>query len=207
MTQRTDFGDLMSRFSAKDLSDGTRHIPTEDDFARIQEERGFPVPDDMRTFLTDWSDHATLGSPIFKIPGFVADDKGFLSFVDRFEPDGTFRPIKVFGKRIPKVLLPFARDPGGNVLCLGIGPDVVGRVFFWNHDHAQLAPGQLAEIKKKLRKYGAPIQRLDVHEMIIRWERVSKGEFDHQPGFWNVYEVAPTLLAFFESLQANPEYQ
>lgn len=36
--------------------------------------------------------------------------------------------------RIPLDLLPIADDPGGNAICVGIGGEHYGKVFFWDHE-------------------------------------------------------------------------
>jgi len=36
--------------------------------------------------------------------------------------------------RMPKTMIPFADDPTGNAICLGVGGDDLGKVFFWDHE-------------------------------------------------------------------------
>jgi len=35
---------------------------------------------------------------------------------------------------VPTSMIPFADDPFGNALCIGIGADNKGRIFFWDHE-------------------------------------------------------------------------
>lgn len=37
-------------------------------------------------------------------------------------------------KRLPAWIVPFAHDPGGNLICLSCGADDYGRIYFWNHE-------------------------------------------------------------------------
>lgn len=39
--------------------------------------------------------------------------------------------IRTFKDRVPNTLLPFGRDPGGSLLCLGLEGRQRGAVFFW----------------------------------------------------------------------------
>ena len=40
----------------------------------------------------------------------------------------------LYSDRIPSNLIAFADDPFGNAICIGIGSDNLGKVFFWNHE-------------------------------------------------------------------------
>lgn len=37
--------------------------------------------------------------------------------------------------RIPRDVLGIMHDPFGNVICLGVQPPQVGKVYYWNHDN------------------------------------------------------------------------
>jgi hypothetical protein len=41
---------------------------------------------------------------------------------------------KIREKRLPSNLIPIANDPGGNLICLSINGEDVGKVYFWDHD-------------------------------------------------------------------------
>ena len=36
--------------------------------------------------------------------------------------------------RVPTDLVPIARDPGGNLICISIGKDDLGAIYFWDHE-------------------------------------------------------------------------
>jgi cell wall assembly regulator SMI1 len=40
----------------------------------------------------------------------------------------------VFKNRIPYTIIPFASDPFGNQLCIGVTGDEKGKVYFWDHE-------------------------------------------------------------------------
>ena len=45
-----------------------------------------------------------------------------------------FKNYQTFKKRIPKELIPIGSDSCGNQICLAVGGDNYGKVYFWNHD-------------------------------------------------------------------------
>jgi cell wall assembly regulator SMI1 len=42
--------------------------------------------------------------------------------------------------RVPDDLLPFARDPGGNLICIGLYGENEGKVYFWDHEEETVPP-------------------------------------------------------------------
>lgn len=38
---------------------------------------------------------------------------------------------------LPKGIIPFASDPGGNLFCIGISGDYSGKIYLWDHERAQ----------------------------------------------------------------------
>ncbi len=36
--------------------------------------------------------------------------------------------------RVPTTMIPFADDPAGNAICIGIGSNDTGKIFFWDHE-------------------------------------------------------------------------
>lgn len=46
--------------------------------------------------------------------------------------------------RVPSTMISFADDPAGNALCIGIGADNKGKIFFWDHE----AEDNLTEVSK-----------------------------------------------------------
>ncbi|MCL1791108.1 MAG: SMI1/KNR4 family protein [Peptococcaceae bacterium] len=42
--------------------------------------------------------------------------------------------LDIYEDRMPSSFIPIADDPGGNVICLGIGGDYCENIFFWDHE-------------------------------------------------------------------------
>jgi hypothetical protein len=47
----------------------------------------------------------------------------------------------MYQDRVPNTLLPVARDPGGNLLCLQLSEQDYGKVYFWDHED-EVAEGE-----------------------------------------------------------------
>ena len=45
-----------------------------------------------------------------------------------------FKNYQIFENRMPKELIPIGDDGGGNQICLAVGGDNYGKVYFWDHD-------------------------------------------------------------------------
>ena len=59
----------------------------------------------------------------------------FAVYDGKFENFETkYRFWKITTKRVPGDLVPIARDPFGNLICLSFSGDDQGRVYFWNHE-------------------------------------------------------------------------
>lgn len=86
--------------------------------------------------------------------------------------------IDRYGSRMPASLLPIGECPGGNLICLGVKEDVVGNIFYWNHEN---------ELEAKL------ILGLDTstEDIDLYWE--------------NLYLVSDTFMDFLHGLEIVPD--
>lgn len=51
-------------------------------------------------------------------------------------------------ERVPPNLLPIARDPGGNLICISVSGEDGGKIYFWEHEEeADLAKGEIADYR------------------------------------------------------------
>lgn len=106
------------------------------EIAEFEDSVDFVLPSSYREFLH----HYNGGRPepnMFPIQDFYADTHGlldrFLSIAEGNVLDLT-RHILVFHERIPPELLPIARDPGGNLICLAVKGSNYGKIYYWDHE-------------------------------------------------------------------------
>jgi hypothetical protein len=79
---------------------------------------GYPYPDGFCIKAID--DEST-------VDRFLVLDVGPNSNLDNY--------VRVYKDRIPKELFPIAHDPGGNLVCIGISGEHLGRIYFWDHEY------------------------------------------------------------------------
>jgi hypothetical protein len=73
--------------------------------------------------------------------GFLFEDKSDGSSIDRFlilgsdeKNNNLERYFEQYRSRIPEGLLPIARDPGGNLILIGLIAEAEGGIYFWDHE-------------------------------------------------------------------------
>ncbi len=62
-----------------------------------------------------------------------SDIDSFLAFYEG-SINSLITDINIYEDRIPKGFIPIACDSGGNLVCLGIGDDKYGMIYFWEHE-------------------------------------------------------------------------
>jgi cell wall assembly regulator SMI1 len=54
--------------------------------------------------------------------------------------ESNFETFKVLDRRLPENLVPIARDPGGNLVCISVAGADQGKVYFWDHEEESATP-------------------------------------------------------------------
>jgi cell wall assembly regulator SMI1 len=112
---------------------------SEEDLIRIEQHLGQSLPAEYRRSLLSHNG----GRPephFFHIRGKNGntDSDGWLSLflgvnTGAYHSD-LERTMHTFRERMPTNLIPIARDPGGNLICLSTTGTDAGAVYFWNHE-------------------------------------------------------------------------
>jgi SMI1-KNR4 cell-wall len=59
---------------------------------------------------------------------------------------GYIETFKEHEERIPSNLIPIAHDPGGNLICISVMGEDIGKVYFWERDgEADIDGGEVAD--------------------------------------------------------------
>jgi SMI1-KNR4 cell-wall len=74
-------------------------------------------------------------------PGSSVDN--FLGIKHTLELQSMDYILRVFGERVPKDLLPIARDPYGNLICICVVEKNYGKIYFWDHEN------EIMDLKKE----------------------------------------------------------
>jgi cell wall assembly regulator SMI1 len=111
----------------------------------LEQELGVTLPDDYRNFLMQHNG----GYPepdgfryYSRYPGNYFGDSVNVerAMVDRFLAlyDGEYNNLQnyreMYQGRVPSEMLPIANDPGGNLICLAIRGNNLGKVLYWKHE-------------------------------------------------------------------------
>jgi hypothetical protein len=120
-----------------------KHL-TEGDIFVLEQRLNILLPKSYRRFLLEVNG----GQPkpnAFPIHNFSRDTHGLLDHFFSWDPDDVDYDIvenaQVFRNRMPTELLPIAFDPGGNLLCLAVSGDNIGKVYYWDHED-EYPPGE-----------------------------------------------------------------
>ncbi len=106
---------------------------------KFENENKIRIPQDYKKFVAD----GAIGAYKCKSLDFVGiDDEenstGFRNLLAVDESSGESVQNKyrymTAGERIPKRVVPIAEDIGGNMVCMDVGPDRNGAIYFWDHE-------------------------------------------------------------------------
>lgn len=118
---------------------------TEEDIGAFERTQGLALPASYREFLL-----ATNGGrperDLFAINGLEGNPLGrihmFFGLNDPIESCNLDWNLDVFGDRIPKELLPIATTEGVDKICLSLGREKTGAIFYWD-GHARVGERSL----------------------------------------------------------------
>lgn len=119
--------------------DGNVHY--EQDIYLVEEKFGVRLPEEYRQFLLEYGGLSFNEDVCFKpieISKWTRKD-GMQAFDYFYGLDNDNIDIRkiidVYYGRMPNNIIPIAECPGGNQLCLGIGEQNKGKVYFWDHEN------------------------------------------------------------------------
>jgi len=99
------------------------------EISKFEEYLGHSLPKDYRKFLFRYNGGVPESNE-FYVPGLNNS-----SAVDRFlSIEGIIHNIKLLGNQILDNVLPIADSPCGDMLCMSIGGENYGKIYFWVHD-------------------------------------------------------------------------
>lgn len=107
---------------------------SEDEIAAAEKELGREIPGPYREFLTQHNG-CRVDPPNFDMPEGSTSPHGSVSWFLGVgsDLDESLRIVgiaELYEGRLPGELVPVARDPGGNLICMDTG----GALHFWHHE-------------------------------------------------------------------------
>ena len=117
------------------LDSGKFGIATEEDVAEFEKQLKTSLPADYRQFLLTHNGGMPEAS-VFRInyelgEGIVND---FFGLHDGPNYASLRWHQEISRGRMPDILLPIGGDPGGNLICISLGTEDKGAIYFWEHE-------------------------------------------------------------------------
>ncbi|EIB99112.1 SMI1/KNR4 family protein [Pantoea sp. Sc1] len=112
----------------------SKSMVSEQDIVNVENQLSIKLPDSYREFLKKYNG----GYP--QPDGFDFADGEDGSSVDKFlevsdsKNEGLINYFNTYKERIPKNYIPIAKDPGGNLILIGINGEKA-EVYFWDHEN------------------------------------------------------------------------
>lgn len=123
-------------------------ILTEIDIKRCEKAIGVNLPQEYKEFLLS-NNGGCPDKSIFSIKDFVNNPEGKVQLFFSIRSPVASRNLdwnfEVFLGRVPKGMIPIARDDGGNLVCLSVEDGMEKGVFFWDHDE-ETEPAALSNV-------------------------------------------------------------
>lgn len=101
--------------------------------------------------------------------------------------------------RVPASMLPIGTDPGGNLLLLGV--QARAGVYAWDHEHRELAEGELEKRTAELRSKGVSTHTLDIDRILMLWDEQFPQQVKNPSGYSNLYRVADSFAGAISELR------
>jgi hypothetical protein len=105
----------------------------------------------------------------------------------------------VYLDRLPEGFLPIGTDPGGNLLLLG--PPKRAGIYAWDHEHRELAEGELDRRVAELERAKIDTRRYDIDQLLLLWEQMFPARVSNPSGHGNLYRVADSFTAALLALR------
>jgi hypothetical protein len=171
-------------------------LPARDTVSAEAAATGFALPDDYAWFCSvhgagAFDEHAMLPLP----PGRPLGPAFRLDILYAVGAREDWNPLALaedtYLDRLPPGLLPVGTDPGGNLLLLG----TKGRpgVYGWDHEHRELAEGELDSRTADLHDAGVDVQELDIDQLLLLWDEMFPDRVANPSGHGNLYLIADSF--------------
>ncbi|SUD91844.1 MULTISPECIES: SMI1/KNR4 family protein [Psychrobacter] len=108
---------------------------TNSEIEAFEKQYSINLPQEFRSFLMKYN-----GGKVYP-ETFVFHDKTDASSISYFLGIGLKEyyynlsyTFDMFRDRVPNNLFPIARDPGGNLILVGLSGKELGKIYFWDHE-------------------------------------------------------------------------
>jgi hypothetical protein len=126
---------------------------------RIEERLHIVLSEEYKTYLQNYDEVFFANSIIFKLKNSSANLNdigtqifdGFYGVTSKYD-ETLLGQIKCYYHRMPTSLIPIGECPGGNLICLGVKGEFIGKVYFWDHENEYQAIRE-SEVTDEINEY------------------------------------------------------
>lgn len=202
--------DAISTLGFKMLEGVPWAAPSESDLARLEGNLGAPLPSEYRHVLSRWTggllgdEDYHVESPILEpCPWGDSVDPELLNPLLSGHPCSLEEGYLAHRDRLPRGVLPIASDAGGNQICLDVGGEFPGSVWFWDHEQRWFS-SPLDEATQELSNAGVDASGFSVHDIIRGWARIHPASCDRPADYMGMYRMAASFADYLRSLRRVP---
>ena len=105
----------------------------------------------------------------------------------------------IYLDRLPEGFLPIASDPGESLLLLGTRERA--GAYVWDHEHRELADGELDRRVADLKRSKVDTQQLDIDQILLLWEQMFPDRVANPSGHGNLYRVSDSFAGALAALR------
>jgi hypothetical protein len=182
--------------------------PSDTDLARLEDDLGGRLPTAYRRFLLTSAPLGIEGGAVFP-----TDDGGrgristFFGLGGGPERDIRQLTFETYPGRIPDETVPIGENGQNSDLVLLVFDGARrGWIATWDHEHHELAEGELARMSEDLAASGTDVNTLDDHAVIHAWEHAHADELGRPPLWGNLRVAAHSFRDFLDLLEPDPDY-
>lgn len=204
-SQQPEIDAALSRCGFYRLEPGAR-LPSQAEVESAAQAAGYALPADFVYFSAHYGAGAferqtylplPIGCPLG--PDFRVDILYAIGARDDW--DALSLAAETYDGRLPSGTLPIGTDPGGNLILLGAG-DMAG-VHAWDHEHRELAEGDVDQRFAEVRSSGVDVAELDIDEMLLLWDQLFPQRVSNPTGYSNLYHMADSFRAMCALLRCT----
>lgn len=108
--------------------------------SQIEKQYGFILPLDYKEFLLNYNGEELERETFYFKNSWDEEENSIVHYFFLVDSEKYYEDFEsqykfwIEGGRLPEDVIPIARDPFGNLICISVSEDSYGKVLFWDHE-------------------------------------------------------------------------